>query len=341
MTTASASFAEICGGKNSKKIEWGSETPDDTEEKILGSIDIALDLINKGEFDYEKKIKYVQNCICKLVDATSKIIKNEYTEIDNSHKTNDEIDKSDKDVINSLKKLSTTAKSFNDDVEKSLSVVNTEIEPINNKKTAIINKWYEIINSVENNGENKHNKNNVIDDMIYDDSNVAIDIGLTKIDVPITLNSSKVPPMNIMYNPKIKSFLINLGGDIYSFGTGKFISMRAYNGVIFYGRRCSLENNNQCSKKLCKYFHDPLTNTNKPHNERSMSIQYIVDDLLNPIATNQDIISIRNSSRNKNIVKDLVQLAGMILIKAMNIKFIKSQQSKNSRRNNNSNYSKK
>jgi hypothetical protein len=112
-----------------------------------------------------------------------------------------------------------------------------------------------------------------------------------------------------------------LEGDVYSFGTGKFIYRKGRNSEsTLYGKRCN-PSAMTCNQDSCTYYHDPLKFANG-HTSRNMAIHYITEDLVKGVATDQDILSNDALESNPFIVEDLVQLGGMLLLKAMAVKSV-------------------
>ena len=142
--------------------------------------------------------------------------------------------------------------------------------------------------------------------------------GAYDINVPTALSGEMVPPMAIRFCPKIGVFLINLDGDVYSFGNGTFVSKRNRVGeTTLYGKRCS-PIGGECNPAECTYYHDPLYHPNG-HQTRTMAMHYIMEELVKGVATDEDVQT-NMFPRNPYVVEDLIQFAGMIMLKALGVK---------------------
>lgn len=150
---------------------------------------------------------------------------------------------------------------------------------------------------------------------------ISTTVGIVDVKCPVSSSSRDVPLMTIKYNPSLSSFLINLDGDVYSFGLGKFVSRRGKNESTMYGKRCN-PRTMLCKGASCTYYHDPLKFANNAHTERNMAVSYITEELIKGIATDQDVLSNTSYSTNPFIVEDIVQLAGMLLLKAIAVKSV-------------------
>jgi hypothetical protein len=153
----------------------------------------------------------------------------------------------------------------------------------------------------------------------------SVPLGIANLAVPLARQKSDVQPMSIKFAANLGVFLINLDGTTYSFCNGVFVSrpnnktndpkLKADNTL--YGKRCNPWIA-RCVGAECTYYHDPLTHT-PGHTSRNMGVHYVVSELISGVSTDADIIETARG-RNKYIVEDIVQLAGMLLIKAFLVK---------------------
>ena len=156
------------------------------------------------------------------------------------------------------------------------------------------------------------------------------DVGVANLVAPLARRDScdvfDMQQMSIKYATNLGVFLIKVDGVIYSFCNGVFVSrpsgrVRDASGKTgdntLYGKRCN-PGVARCIGAECTYYHDPLTHTNG-HTSRNMGVHYVVSELISGVSTDADIIETARG-RNKYIVEDIVQLAGMLLIKAFLVK---------------------
>jgi hypothetical protein len=138
--------------------------------------------------------------------------------------------------------------------------------------------------------------------------------GLVDVMVPAG-DSNKVPLMAIQYSPEIGVFVINLDGDVYSFGNGTFVSKKNRVGEsMLYGKRCN-PSIAQCNEDTCTYYHDPL-HYSRGQTSRNMAVYYIMEELIKGVASDEDVAR-GEYAKNPFFVEDLVQLGGMLLLKAI------------------------
>lgn len=144
--------------------------------------------------------------------------------------------------------------------------------------------------------------------------------------VPLARQKADMLPMSIKFASDLGVFLINLDGKTYSFCNGMFVSrpsktgdskLRGPGDNTLYGKRCN-PGVARCVGAECTYYHDPLSHANG-HTSRNMGVHYVVSELISGVSTDTDIIETAQG-RNKYIVEDIVQLAGMLLIKAFLVK---------------------
>jgi hypothetical protein len=136
-------------------------------------------------------------------------------------------------------------------------------------------------------------------------------------------NRIDVMPMSINYASDLGVFLINIDGKLYSFCNGVFISRLSKTGDnTLYGKRCN-PTTTRCIGANCTYYHDPLTHATG-HTMRNMGVHYVISELINGVANDAEIAETARG-KNKYIVEDIVSLAGMLLIKAFQVKKIRDQ----------------
>jgi hypothetical protein len=149
----------------------------------------------------------------------------------------------------------------------------------------------------------------------------SVPLGPGNLVLPMTRDRSDIGPMSIKYASDLGVFLINMDGKLYSFCNGVFISRSNKTGDnTLYGKRCN-PISTKCIGTNCTYYHDPLMHSNG-HTMRNMGVHYVISELINGIANDADIAEIARG-KNKFIVEDIISLAGMLLIKAFQVKKIR------------------
>lgn len=146
----------------------------------------------------------------------------------------------------------------------------------------------------------------------------SVPLGPGQMILPMTRDRGDIMPMSIKYASDLGVFLINIDNKLYSFCNGVFISRQSKIGDnTLYGKRCN-PTSTRCVGANCTYYHDPLTHATG-HTMRNMGVHYVISELINGIANDAEIAETARG-KNKYIVEDIVSLAGMLLIKAFQIK---------------------
>lgn len=153
----------------------------------------------------------------------------------------------------------------------------------------------------------------------------SVPLGPGQMILPMTRDRSDIMPMAIKYASDLGVFLINVDGKLYSFCNGVFVSRQSKTGDnTLYGKRCN-PTSTRCVGTNCTYYHDPLTHTTG-HTMRNMGVHYVISELINGVANDTEIAETARG-KNKYIVEDIISLAGMLLIKAFQIKKIRDHHS--------------
>jgi hypothetical protein len=145
---------------------------------------------------------------------------------------------------------------------------------------------------------------------------MPVDTGIVDLLMPVSVSHQESMEHTLTYLTDANLMVIRMNGITYSAGPGVFIdykkgqTMKAENA-----KRC---HNSPCRFKMCKYYHDPLTIKNTTSSPRTFVLSY-VNQLLRDIKDNDDILN-NTSIRRPDFVRDLVQLAGVILYRASQIR---------------------
>lgn len=150
-------------------------------------------------------------------------------------------------------------------------------------------------------------------------STTQVRFGLASVSAQVADSASDVPRNSIRFIPSLGVFAINWNDSVYSFGPGVFVTRKGRGAEdTLYGKRCNLTNCMSADK--CTYYHDPLRHANG-HIVRNMGVHYILEDLIKGVASDADIETLP-LNKNQFLVQDLVQLAGILLIKAAAVKSV-------------------
>jgi hypothetical protein len=292
--------------------------------------------------NFEQRMKFLQDSMASIADLAAVQIREQRHDVDNDKTT-------DRETVRGLHNLAQFGTSFSVAMSANLIVINNAIESIEKKKLEILDGWNKFVQDLNE----KETVSDPNESTIQTKSSsfigaleggrhittrnstnlITASIGLIDIKCPVSNNPKDVPLMGIQYNPKLSCFVINLDGDLYSFGTGQFTYRKGkcVNGEsTLYGKRCN-PREMTCNGASCTYYHDPLKFSTHAHSTRNMAIPYIAEDLIKGIASDQEIVSNTSYEKNPFIVEDIVQLAGMLLLKAMSVKSIVKSNSTRSR----------
>ena len=145
---------------------------------------------------------------------------------------------------------------------------------------------------------------------------VIANTGLANIKIPVVTCIRDSGLYTLSYNSRFKVFTIRIDDTIFTAGPGVFVNLKNSKGKTKHAKRCL--NPQPCTYKNCKYYHDPSTVSSNYNIERKFAISYAMQ-LLDSVKNNEDI-QYNKHIRHHNFLRDLVQLGGIILIKAAQIK---------------------
>jgi hypothetical protein len=298
---------------------------------------------------FEQRMDLLRESIAVIVDTAASLMKKQHSVI-NKDATKD------REKVKGLHELGLFGSAFTLSMSDNLLRINATINDIEKQKNDILDGWDVFIQNLnpsneKNNTEQSTERSilqrppsnasfiNALEGGRHVDTRnptilITATIGSANVKSPVTSNIKNIPLMCIQYSAALSCYVINLDGDMYSFGTGKFTSRKGKNvdgDSVLYNKRCNPREMN-CSGASCTYYHDPLKFANNAHLTRNMAIPYITEDLIKGIATDREIVS-NTSSYEKNpfIVEDIVQLAGMLLLKALAVKSVIKSNSTQSR----------
>jgi hypothetical protein len=326
-------------------IETKSWGDDDIDLKPIISI-LNTNLENCE--DCQQRTQFLKDVMGLIAERAANIIIDERQSLNNNNMN-------DKETLKGLHELSQFGSAFSKSMTDTVSVINDAVNSIEKQKKDILDGWNKFVQEMNPQSSPSTKKT---DTAKYNNTQLAqsstsflnafeggkrtptssvpraiatkvITVGLEDIKCPTTTSTKDIPLMAIQYNTTLNTFLINLDGTVYSFGYGNFISRKTKNESTLYGKRCN-PRSMTCKDAECTYFHDPLLFPTNSHSERNMAVSYITEDLIKSIGTDQDILANTLSTTNPFIVEDIVQLAGMLLLKALAVKKICIQSSSKS-----------
>jgi hypothetical protein len=305
--------------------EWGY----DQEPEVGDVLSTVKRNIDKCE-NFEQRMGFLQESMAVIADTAASLIRDERGVVDDNNTT-------DRETVKGLHDLAQFGTAFSKSMSDNLIVINDAIDSIEKQKTDILDGWNKFVQNLNMCNHIDVPKNNTNDSSFLgalengrhiisgnSTNNMTTSIGLIDVKCPTYSNAKNMPLMSIQYSASLSCFVINLDGDVYSFGSGKFTSRKGKCSTgesTLYGKRCNPREMN-CSGASCTYYHDPLKFAKHAHSTRNMSIPYITEDLIKGIASDQEIVSNTSYDKNPFIVEDIVQLAGMLLLKAIAVKSI-------------------
>ena len=329
------SNTKLISALNSSEIkEWGY----DQEPEVSDVTKTVRNNLDKCE-NFEQRMGFLQVSMSSIADIAASLIREQRCIVNNNKAT-------DRETVKGLHDLAQFGTLFSKSTSDNLIVINDAIDSIEKQKTDILDGWNKFVQDLNTCDEKEMSRDcNGLQYAANESSflgalengrhiisrnstnNVSTSIGLIDIKCPASSNIKNVPLMGIRYNASLSCFVINLDGEMYSFGSGQFTSRKGkgINGEsTLYGKRCNPREMN-CSGAACTYYHDPLKFAKHAHSTRNMAIPYITEDLIKGIASDQEIISNTSYEKNPFIVEDIVQLAGMLLLKAIAVKSVVKQ----------------
>jgi hypothetical protein len=326
------SFAEISGDTEAKLSPQKKTWAEMSEDPNLMAVATSLSqLLNEECSSFGESMDLLARVINTVIVTKAKeIINQERDGLNASSQT---------EMVSRIHRLTTECKKFTTSMVDGVAAVNSVLDDLNKKKSDILSEMERFVRQMTAESDpvvvpvvaparvvpevSQRAKPATYAASVRAEPNasttthalVTTKIGLVDVTAPVANNTMNVPPMTIRFCPSINSFLINLDGEIYSFGAGTFVT-RNSKTVAIYGKRCNSKE--ACDEATCTYYHDPLKFANG-HLTRNMSIHYITEDLIKGVATDEDILA-NTFSRNPFLVEDLVQLAGMLLLKSLAVK---------------------
>lgn len=145
---------------------------------------------------------------------------------------------------------------------------------------------------------------------------LMVDTGVVDINIPVISTVQESIGFTLCYLDYCKVFVIRMGNTVFTTGPGNFVDLKNSNGKTKHAKRCL--NPQPCQYKNCKYYHDPCIVYDDFNEERNFALSYVLQ-LLGSVKHNTDLLENKNI-RNPNFLRDLVQLGGIILLKAAQIK---------------------
>ncbi len=329
--------SSMAGRKRTTK-SWAEMSEDPDTSKVSAALDDALE--EHGD-SFHSAMEYLALVVTSVITAKAKQL------IDGRR---DQLEAGDqKTMVSHIHDLTTDCKKYTSGLADSIAAANAVVDELNKKKGDILAEMERFVRQMTGTeslvvqvaastaattaqptqqrarswagaaGAGSTSGGAPVDSSL---STMTTRVGLVDITAPIAASRTNVPPMSIRFCPNLGVFLINLDGDVYSFGGGKFVSRRGTRvgePTTLYGRRCNARGGS-CDEATCTYYHDPLKHQTG-HVTRNMPMQYIIEELIRWVATDEDIGAVAVNT-NQFIVEDLVHLAGMLLLKSVAVKRI-------------------
>ena len=145
---------------------------------------------------------------------------------------------------------------------------------------------------------------------------LMVDTGVVDIKIPVISNINDSIEYNLCYLDYCKVFVIRMGNTVFTTGPGNFVDLKKSGEKTKHAKRCL--NPQPCAYKNCKYYHDPRVVYEEFNTERNFALSYIFQ-MLGSVKNNTDLLDNKNI-RSPHFLSDLVQLGGIILLRAAQIK---------------------
>jgi hypothetical protein len=317
---------------NAKKISWGESEPNVNE---VGNVIIANLALCE---DFEQGMGFLQSSMATIAASATRLVEKQRADANNAKS-------SERDTVRGLHDLALFGRSFSQSMTANLTELTAVINSIEKQKNEILEGWNTFVQDLNKTHVDESVQHvqaqpgsfraalegvripsivrSPITPQILPIADITVtSIGMMDVTCPSSTNIKNVPLFGIQYNTALSCFMINLDGTVYSFGTGQFMTRKnkhVKGESTMYGKRCD-PRAMSCNGINCTYYHDPLKFTNNPHTTRNMAMPYITEDLIKLVASDQDIMSNAPFTSNPFVVEDIVQLAGMLLLKAIVVK---------------------
>jgi hypothetical protein len=314
-------------------VKWGDIT-EPCDKNIINEIDKNISLMDY----HDEQMVFLSSIISKSVSMLADII-NKQKDIDATNLTI-----SEKERVRNLHELEISSNVVRLSLNTVMGKINKSIINVEKEKNKIINDWNNIINDINTSTSTKFtipvNEVNVLNSnnrsvsirkpISYlnaisvkpEPQNDIINYVNAKIGKVAYTNGKNDNIVSIKFNDEKKCYVIKLDGKDYSFTDGSFIQRDRRNTshtVIKYGKRCDPKRM-RCSGATCTYYHDPLKSSQYGHTTRNLAMSYIMEELIKSVSDDEYIANV--TGQNPFLVEDIVQLAGMLLIKAVAVKKI-------------------
>jgi len=145
---------------------------------------------------------------------------------------------------------------------------------------------------------------------------IMVDTGIVDVNMPVVSDIQDTIGFTLSYLDYCRVSVIRMGNNVFTTGPGNFVNLKNSNGKTKHAKRC--KNQQPCRNKHCDYYHDPCVTYEDFNDERNFALSYVLQ-MLGAVKNNTDLLE-NKSVRDPNFVRDLVQLGGIILIKAAQIK---------------------
>jgi hypothetical protein len=149
----------------------------------------------------------------------------------------------------------------------------------------------------------------------------SVNIGLTNVSITnVNEINDCTRQFSINYVKSYDVFMMRAGKNVYTLGPGNFVNLKLEQGRTSHAKRC--ENPYPCSYRECRYYHDPVTSHSNFNSSRNFALSYVAK-LIDMVKTDKDIVENINSGCNKinksDLSRDLAQIGGMLLMRAIKI----------------------
>lgn len=141
------------------------------------------------------------------------------------------------------------------------------------------------------------------------------DSNIVDIELPFATNKGDCHPFTLNYLSSGNRIVLHLCGTVFTVGSVVFVHKRPAGVKNTDAMRCT---NVPCTRGDCTFYHDPEGGYNKKSDSRVFALGYAIQ-MLERVKDDNAVLT-DPSIRSADFLRDLVQLAGALLIRAAQIK---------------------
>lgn len=145
------------------------------------------------------------------------------------------------------------------------------------------------------------------------------DTGIVEIPAPVIRVAADCQNLTMSYLSTRGVFVMRIGGpagSVFTLGPGNFVNLQPVQGKTRHAKHC--RNPQPCGYDRCRYYHDPSITGQNSNTHRNLALSYVIQ-MLGCVKDDEDLMNNGDRFKRDEFLRDLVQLGGMILLKAAKI----------------------